>query len=111
MTDKPLTEGNIRHEPKPSSDVNPTSPPPSPKTEDGAWPHLTVGDLRKKLEGLDDDMPVYIQRIEDVYFNKHGWIPEELIFDPDDKTMSDYVLAFCGYKYWYEDKFIINGHY
>ncbi len=36
---------------------------------------LTVGDLKKFLaeNDLPDNAPVVIQRIEDVYYEKHGW--------------------------------------
>jgi hypothetical protein len=37
---------------------------------------LTVGDLRKFLMDhpeISDDQPVLIERVEDIYFQKHGW--------------------------------------
>ena len=36
--------------------------------------YLTVGNLRASLEGLPADMPVFYHRIEDIYFEKHGWM-------------------------------------
>lgn len=37
--------------------------------------HLTVGKLKAFLEKyqLPDDAPVLIQRVEDIYFDKHSW--------------------------------------
>lgn len=37
--------------------------------------HLTVGDLKKSIElyNIPDEAKVVIQRIEDVYFKRHGW--------------------------------------
>lgn len=37
--------------------------------------HLTVGELRRFLSDrkLPDDAPVVVQRIEDVYYENHGW--------------------------------------
>lgn len=37
--------------------------------------YLTVGDLKKSIEGynIPDEAKVVVQRIEDVYYNKHGW--------------------------------------
>jgi hypothetical protein len=34
---------------------------------------MTVGELKKRLEGVLDTTPVAYQRIEDVYFEKHNW--------------------------------------
>lgn len=37
---------------------------------------LTVGELKRFLQNnpdLTDDAPVVIERVEDVYFEKHGW--------------------------------------
>lgn len=36
---------------------------------------LTVGQLRKFIEkhNISDDAPILVQRIEDVYFDKHNW--------------------------------------
>ena len=41
----------------------------------GRGHHLTVRDLKKFLEehNLPDDAPVVVQRVEDVYYEKHGW--------------------------------------
>lgn len=38
--------------------------------------HLTVGDIKKWFEknpDIPDDAPVLMERIPDVYFEKHGW--------------------------------------
>ncbi len=79
---------------------------------------LTAGELKKRIENMPDDMPVYYQRIEDVYFEKHGWEKEskKLVFDcygdqdPKD-CMDDYVPAFSAYKHPDDDVFVINAHY
>jgi hypothetical protein len=45
------------------------------KRKDSAH-NLTLGDIRKFLEkypDLPDDCLVFSERIEDVYFDKHGW--------------------------------------
>ena len=34
---------------------------------------LTVGKLKKYLEDYPDDALVVCQRVEDVYYEKHGW--------------------------------------
>lgn len=34
---------------------------------------LTVGQLREKLKGYPDEAKVLVQRIEDVYYEKHQW--------------------------------------
>lgn len=42
--------------------------------------HLTVGDLLKfiKNNNIPDHAPVFMQRVEDVYFEKHGWTTENM---------------------------------
>ncbi len=42
--------------------------------------YLTVSDIRRKIKDLPDDALVYIERIEDVYFEKHNWETERLVF-------------------------------
>ena len=45
-------------------------------------PHyLSVGQLRKNLEGLPDNAPVYYQRIEDMYFEKNHWTTEKFVWE------------------------------
>jgi len=75
---------------------------------DNPRPHcLTVGELKKKLENLPDDMPVLYQRIEDQYFQA-GWKAVELEWDYHE--MSEYIPAFCAYKHK-EGFFVIDAHY
>ena len=47
---------------------------------------LTVGELRKKLRNIKDDVPVFIERIEDVYFEEYGWTTEQIIFQRDENN-------------------------
>ena len=35
--------------------------------------YLTVGELKKYISGMPSDAKVLIQRVKDVYFEKHGW--------------------------------------
>ena len=35
--------------------------------------YLTVGKLKEELEKYSDDTLVVSQRVEDVYYEKHGW--------------------------------------
>jgi len=39
------------------------------------WHYCTVGDLKKHIEkfNIPDTAPVVVQRVEDVYYEKHGW--------------------------------------
>lgn len=39
---------------------------------------LTVGALRKAIDDLPDEMPVFYERIDDQYFDNHGWTTTEL---------------------------------
>jgi len=69
--------------------------------------HMTVGDLRKKIEGLPDDTPVLIERIEDVYFEKHGWTTVDFEFFSMERQrfFQAWSASFTL------DKLLIHGHY
>ncbi len=65
--------------------------------------YMTVGDMRRAIQGLDNDAKVYYQRIEDVYFNKHGWSKSsKFTIDPDyddpDDIKDEWTQAFDAYK-------------
>ncbi len=70
---------------------------------------LTVKNLREALNGLPDDMPVAYQRIEDRYFDEHGWTAEDLIWQ--ENMYSYYIYAFSAYETESEGVFIINAHF
>jgi hypothetical protein len=92
---------------------------------------LTVGELKKRLAEVPDDVRVYYQRIEDSYFDRGGdWttIDKHLIFNCYcnwETTMtkeeqeehhksychSHYVPAESAYKHEEGECFIINAHY
>lgn len=73
--------------------------------------NMTVKDLKEALIGIPDDYKVYYQRIEDVYFEKHGWSGKKMRFD--ETGFSEYVRAFSAYAYYKKRQkaFIINAHY
>ena len=52
---------------------------------------LTVKMLKKKLEKMDDEDLIYIERIEDVYFEKYNWESEIVEWMPGDST--EYTLS------------------
>lgn len=80
------------------------------------WPGLTVGQLRKKLEGLPDDMLVMYHRIEDFYFRENHWKVTlacwEKHYEP--AHLCEYIRAWSAYPTETEhgDKvFTITAHY
>lgn len=88
------------------------------------FPYLSVGELKKSLESLPDDMPVAYQRIEDFYFVDYGWKTEKLTWDTPilialdehgnkvyEENISEYIVAFSAYKHPEKDIFVINAHY
>lgn len=72
--------------------------------------YLTVGQLRKAMEGLPDDAPVVYQRIEDFYFERHGWktVDRRSLDVPEQQT--NYIRA-----YWAgtrgEKVLFLDAHY
>jgi hypothetical protein len=79
--------------------------------------YLTVGDLKKFLaeSNLPDDAKILSQRVEDIYFEKHGWktynkknfhFPDEEIYD------NQYIPVFSCLQYKdEEDLLFLNLHY
>jgi hypothetical protein len=61
--------------------------------------HLTVGKLREKLPLLLENGGVYIQRVEDVYFEKHNW-KGKMMPSPDfDDQFDEYMPVWCALDY------------
>ncbi len=76
--------------------------------------HLTVGCLKKALKGLDDDTPVYYQRIEDAYFEKFGWQKDVIKikdFDGIVHWTDEFVRAYCVVSTDKKPGFFITAHY
>ena len=67
--------------------------------------YMTVGDLRNAIEGMPNSAKVYYQRIEDVYFDKHGWgAHSKLVPDPEilalhgEAINEEWLRAWGGFK-------------
>ena len=77
--------------------------------------YLTIKELKEAIKDLPEDTPVYYQRIEDVYFIKHGWDKTALSLVWDriggEDVYSEYTEAFSCYKHPDKDVFVINAHY
>ena len=84
---------------------------------------MTVGDLKEFLNkhNLPDDAKVVVQRVEDVYYEKHNWgvylkEGEHTFKDEQGKivkeSLEQYHPAWCCVKYRDEDDVLfINLHY
>ena len=84
---------------------------------------LSIGDLRKLLANpeLPDDGLVMIERVEDVYYEKHNWrvylkdgeYTEELRKEGKEieESMTQYHPAWCAFKYPDEKHLFIDLHY
>jgi hypothetical protein len=81
--------------------------------------YLTAGQLAEVVYGLPADTPIYYQRIEDIYFDKHGWKPDLLVPDDFEPSIREYdnqyVRAFCAFTYKINGKgkkhLCITAHY
>ena len=70
----------------------------------------TVKELKKYLESVPDDYEVVYERIEDIYFNKHGWDSSVIKVESDEMT-SEMIPAFQAYV-WHDYKIlVITAHY
>lgn len=83
-------------------------------TDPRTWEHyLTVSELRKALADLPDEAPVFYQRIEDLYFEQHGWAAN-VVEKPNDMwpdQQDQYIRAFCVVRYADEPTLFITAHY
>lgn len=72
--------------------------------------NLTIGDLRKYLEKHNppDDAIVLVERIEDMYFEKHDWKTVKKI---DVWEIHEYIKSFCVCQYKDDNNLYINCHY
>jgi len=70
--------------------------------------YMTVKDLKRSLNDIPDDYKIYYQRIEDIYFNKHGWKGKKIKFYD---SFSEYIRAFSAYPKKNNKILVINGHY
>jgi len=73
----------------------------------------TAKQLKKALEGISDDTEICIERIEDVYFEKHNWETETKDWDKNNPGLETtvYMPAFGVVKIEDNKKFIIVAHY
>lgn len=70
---------------------------------------LTVKQLKEKIKDLDDDVEVFMERVEDVYFDKHGWKTESITFSVELNEYSDvFNAAQCTI---FDNKLVILAHY
>lgn len=61
--------------------------------------HLTVGKLREQLPMLPENGGVYIQRVEDKYFEKYGW-KGKMMPSPDfSGEFDEYIPVWCTLDY------------
>lgn len=77
---------------------------------------LTVGELRRRMEGLPDDAPVYYHRIEDSYFKPGtGWSEHSVqVLDSLDNGYDEYdqyIRAFSAFRLKEQDALYITAHY
>jgi len=81
------------------------------KLKQRAYFNLTVGGLQAfiKEHNLPENAPVVIQRIEDIYYKKHGW---DVYPKPGEFGMDEYTMASCCVYYPDDaDVLFINLHY
>lgn len=75
--------------------------------------YMTVGDMRKAIEGLPDTARVFYERIEDVYFDKWNWeadmyLPTQGVPEQD-QVFDEYLRAYAGYHR--DGDLFITAHY
>lgn len=74
--------------------------------------YLTIGRLKEFIKDLPDDGKIYYQRIEDVYFEKHGW-DKNVVKKPSEypEYTDDFVGVFTYIKYRDDKDLYLTAHY
>lgn len=79
---------------------------------------MTVKELRVFLasNNISDDAEVFVQRVEDVYFEKHGWEtikkPEAFFHGRSEYPhINEYFKPWCCVKYKEDNNLYIDAHY
>lgn len=76
---------------------------------------LDVFQVKRITEQVPDDAKIYIQRIEDIYFDKHGWEPiliPDVNYPATDFCSPDQFIPAWGAIYNKEKNILlIYGHY
>ncbi len=70
---------------------------------------VTVGQLKELIKDLPDDVILYNERIEDIYFKEHGWKTTKIeeVHYPDSEG-EFYPVNTLTYK---DGRLLISGHY
>jgi hypothetical protein len=61
--------------------------------------YLTVGKLKEKLTSFPDTGGVYVQRVEDVYFERHGWEGKKMPCPEIIDQFDEYIPVWCTLDY------------
>lgn len=72
--------------------------------------YLTVGKLREKLPLLPEKGSVYIQRVEDRYFEKHGWRTKKMPCPEFEGQFDEYVEVW-GVVDYKDGNLYLTPHY
>lgn len=83
---------------------------------------LTVGELRKRLEGIPDDAKIFSQRVEDRYYEgfyingikTSGWSTvKKEVWETceEEKWIEEYSPVFCAVQYKDDVNLYLNLHY
>lgn len=70
---------------------------------------VTVGQLKELIKDLPDDVILYNERIEDIYFEERGWKTTKIeeVHYPDSEG-EFYPVNTLTYK---DGRLLISGHY
>ena len=72
---------------------------------------LTAGELMIWLKQVPPDAAIFYERVEDVYFKKHGWKPRIMPGQFKGDT-SQYIPAFCVVRFRKDRRNVyITAHY
>ena len=76
--------------------------------------NYTAGRLKQLLENIPDDAIINIERIEDIYFEKHGWETKKIIFQEINGVPYEYTNYHPAHSGIYNaetNEVVILAHY
>ena len=75
--------------------------------------YLSVGELLDFIEkyNIDRKSKVLVQRVEDIYYNKHNWTTLKKAGDFGEEYPEEYTPVFTPVKYPDDSNLFLNLHY
>lgn len=70
---------------------------------------MKLKELKDYIKDIPDDVDVYTERVEDIYFNKHWWQTTKVIDKSNNEIATELITPFCIGRW--NDSVVIYHHF